>query len=262
MSEASTLSNQSPPAARAASKPMRQEAFELAKTLGCALLIALVSRTALFQPFTIPSSSMEPGLVTGDYIIVSKFAYGWSRASLPFDPPLFTGRHLGPPPSRGDVVVFRLPRDPSQNWVKRVIGLPGDRVQVQASQVFINGRPLSQSSGDAALDHDNPSRPVMQVREQGLGTGEHLIYAGAAGHEGDDTGIYVVPAGSYFVMGDNRDDSLDSRWPREVGVGFLPAENIVGKAEIVLASWRAGSSVLKPWTWLNLQFDRLLRPVR
>lgn len=241
---------------------MWREGVELAQAIGCALLIALALRTALFQPFTIPSSSMEPGLVPGDYIVVSKFAYGWSRASFPFDPPLFTGRHFGPPPSRGDVVVFRLPRDPHQTWVKRVIGLPGDRVQLRGGQVFINGQAVSQRPVGAAMDDDDPGRPVMQAWEQGLGTGKYLIQAGAAGHEGDDTGIYVVPARSYFVMGDNRDDSLDSRWPREVGVGFLPAENIVGKAEIVLASWRPGSSVLRPWTWLNLQLDRLLRPVR
>jgi len=262
MSEASNQIGRSPVTSSATSKSMWREGFELAQTIGCALAIALVLRTAMFQPFTIPSSSMEPGLVTGDYIIVSKFAYGWSRASFPFDPPLFAGRRFGPPPSRGDVIVFRLPRDPRQTWVKRLIGLPGDRIQVRDGQVFINGRGLPQRSSGATVDHDDPGRPVMLAWEQGFATGKHLIYTGAAGHEGDNTGIYVVPAGCYFVMGDNRDNSLDSRWPREVGVGFLPAENIVGKAEIVLASWRPGSSVLKPWTWLNLQFDRLLRPVR
>lgn len=205
---------------------------------------------------------MEPGLVAGDYIIVSKFAYGWSRASFPFDPPVFAGRHFGPSPSRGDVVVFRLPRDPRQTWVKRVIGLPGDRVQVRSGQVFINGRVLPQRSVGVSVDHDDPGRPVLQAWEQGAGMREHLTYAGEAGHQGDDTGVYIVPTGSLFVMGDNRDNSLDSRWPRDVGVGFLPVENIVGKAEIVLASWQPGSSVLKPWTWLNLQLDRLLRPVR
>jgi signal peptidase I len=205
---------------------------------------------------------MEPGLVTGDYILVSKFAYGWSRASFPFNPPLFKGRRFGPVPARGDVVVFRLPRDPQQTWVKRVVGLPGDRVQVASGQVSVNGRLLSQTFLREGVDHDDPARAVQQVREAQPDGRDRLIYAGAAGHEGDDTGVYVVPAGCYFVMGDNRDNSLDSRWPPALGVGFLPAENIVGKAEIVLFSWRPGSAVLKPWTWFALQPGRFLRRLR
>jgi signal peptidase I len=110
-----------------------------------ALAIAVVLRVVLFQPFTIPSSSMEPGLVTGDYIVVSKLSYGWSRASFPLNPPLFKGRFLGRTAQRGDVVVFRLPRDPSQTWIKRVIGLPGDQVRVRSGQVFINGTAIPQT---------------------------------------------------------------------------------------------------------------------
>ena len=222
----------------------------------------LVLRTAIFQPFTIPSSSMEPTLVTGDYMIVSKFAYGWSRASVPFDPPLFSGRIFSRAPARGDVVVFRLPRDPGQNWVKRVIGLPGDRIQVLGGRVIVNGRDIPRTPLGFAQDHDAPARPVMQMRETQPNGRAYVTYGGRLGGEGDDTDVYVVPAKSYFMMGDNRDNSLDSRWPRELGVGFLPAENIVGKAEIVLVSWRRGSALFKPWTWLNLEPARFFRPVR
>jgi signal peptidase I len=239
-----------------------REAADMARSLALALLIALVLRIALFQPFTIPSSSMEPGLVTGDYIVVSKFAYGWSRASFLFNPPLFQGRLFGRGPARGDVVVFRLPRDPGQTWIKRVIGLPGDRIQVIGAKVHVNGRPFQLAPVGWTRDHDDPQRAVLQVREAQPGGRSYVTYGGAPGHEGEETGVYVVPEGCYFMMGDNRDNSLDSRWPREIGVGLLPAENIVGKAEIVLVSWKPGSAVYKPWTWLNLQWGRLLRPVR
>jgi signal peptidase I len=240
----------------------RREAIDTARSLAGALVIALVIRTVLFQPFTIPSSSMEPTLVTGDYIIVSKFAYGWSRASLPYDPPLFSGRLAGRTAARGDVVVFRLPRDPRQTWVKRVIGLPGDRVQVRGGIVVVNGRVLPQAPLGLAPDHDSPARMAPEARESLPGGRSHLVYAGAASAEAENTPVYVVPSDSYFVMGDNRDNSLDSRWPPEVGVGLLPAENIVGKAEIILASWRPDAALLKPWTWLDLQPGRSLQPVR
>ncbi|HEY5413121.1 MAG TPA: signal peptidase I [Caulobacteraceae bacterium] len=236
--------------------------MESARSLGVALVVMLVLRTAVFQPFTIPSSSMEPTLVTGDYMIVSKFAYGWSRASFPFDPPLFSGRIFGRAPARGDVVVFRLPRDPRQTWVKRVIGVPGDHIQVLGGSVMVNGRVVPRTPLGFAQDHDAPARTVMQMRETQPDGRAYVTYGGRQGGEGDDTSVYVVPAKSYFMMGDNRDNSLDSRWPREVGVGFLPAENIMGKAEIVLASWRPGSALFKPWTWLRLDPARFFRPVR
>ena len=250
------------PASPQASPRAKSEMLEILRTTLAGLAIALVFRVVLFQPFTIPSSSMEPGLVVGDYIIVSKFAYGWSRASLPFNPPLPAGRLLGGAPKRGDVVVFRLPRDPGQTWIKRVIGLPGDRIRVRGGQVFVNGKPLPQAPMTLVRDHDDPDRPVLEVRERQPDGRSYVTYDGGAGQTGDDTGVYVVPEGRYFMMGDNRDNSLDSRWPRELGVGLLPAENIVGKAELVLASWKPGAAVYKPWTWLNLQWDRFVRPIR
>lgn len=255
-------SPQASPGHPSAAKSAWREGVELVQTIVCALLIALVLRTVLFQPFTIPSSSMEPGLVTGDYILVSKWAYGWSRASLPFNPPLPGGRFGGSAPRRGDVVVFRLPRDPQQAWIKRVIGLPGDRVQVLGGKLRLNGQLLPRAIVGATQDHDAPGREVLEVRESEPDGRSHAIYSGVPGHEGDDTGVYVVPAGSYFVMGDNRDNSLDSRFPRELGVGLLPAENIIGKAELVLFSWAPGGVLGQPSTWLRPQWDRFFRLIR
>jgi signal peptidase I len=239
-----------------------REIIDIARTVGLALAIALALRIVLFQPFTIPSSSMEPGLVTGDYIVVSKLAYGWSRASLPLNPPLFKGRLLERTARRGDVVVFRLPRDPSQTWIKRVIGLPGDRVRVQGGRVFVNGQAIPQTPMRVTRDHDAPDRPVLAIGERTPDGRRYVTYDGGPDQPGDDTDVYVVPEGRYFVMGDNRDNSLDSRWPRELGVGLLPAENLVGRAKFVLLSWRSGAALLKPWTWLDLQTDRFLKPIR
>ncbi len=239
-------------------RQLSDELIDLLRTAGVAVLAVVVLHTTLFQPFTIPSSSMEPGLVTGDYIVVSKFAYGWSGASPPIDLPFLHGRLFGRAPRRGDVVVFRLPRDPSQIWVKRLIGLPGDRVQVRQGTVFVNGQPLVQTPQRLTQDHDDSARPVLETREQLADGSSHILYDGGPNREGDDTGVYVVPAGQYFMMGDNRDNSLDSRWPREVGGGFLPTENVLGQAELVVAAWKPGSAFYKPWTWFSLQPDRFL----
>lgn len=238
------------------------EIVEMTKVVAIGLLTATAIQTAAYQPFTIPSSSMEPGLVIGDYVVVSKFAYGWSRASLPFNPPLPGGRLFGRTADRGDVVVFRLPRDPQQTWVKRVIGLPGDRVQVTGGVVSVNGRAIPRAPLEVVQDHDNPERRVLEVRETLPDGRSYVTYDGGSGQPGDDTGVYVVPEGRYLMMGDNRDNSLDSRWPSDPGVGLLPAENVIGRAELVAASWKPGASLFKPWTWLNLQTDRSFRPVR
>ncbi len=242
------------------------EVVETAKTLVYALLIALVLRVIVFQPYTIPSSSMEPGLVTGDYIVVSKWPYGWSRASIPFDLPLFPkgagGRIRGRDPQRGDVVVFRLPRDPGEAYIKRLIGLPGDRVQVVGGEVRVNGRPIPRRFAGLAQDHDAPGRIVPRVVETAARGKPYVTFGGARDGEGDNTQVYVVPQGHYFMMGDNRDNSLDSRWPQDVGVGFVPAENVVGRAEVVMLSWREGASIFKPWTWFNLDAARFLQRVR
>jgi signal peptidase I len=239
-----------------------REVIETVKTLAGALAIALVLRVIVFQPYTIPSSSMEPGLVTGDYIVVSKWSYGWSRASIPFNPPLPSGRVFGKDPARGDVVVFRLPRDPDVAYIKRLIGLPGDRVQVVRGQVLVNGKPIPTQFTGPGHDHDSPERAVPRVVETAPDGRRYVTFGGAADGDGDNTDVYLVPQGMYFFMGDNRDNSADSRWPMSIGVGFVPKENLVGKAQFVGMSWRAGASVLKPWTWLNLDVSRFLQPIR
>ena len=239
----------------------RAEVVDLGRTVAFGLAGALVLHAALFQPFTIPSSSMEPGLVTGDYIVVSKFAYGWSLASPSIRLPLASGRLLGRDPARGDVVVFRLPRDPAQIWIKRVIGLPGDRVQVSGGHIRVNGQWLSQTPLAPVRDHDRPERIVVPTLERQQTGRTYLTYDGGPGFPGDDTEVIIVPAGTYLVMGDNRDNSLDGRFPRETGVGLLPAGNLLGRAEVIVASWKPGASLFKPWTWPNLQPDRFWRRI-
>lgn len=238
------------------------EVFDIVRTVGLGLLAALCLHAVLFQPFTIPSSSMEPGLVTGDYIVVSKYPYGWSLASLPFHMGAPGERLFGRDPARGDVVVFRLPRDPKQTWIKRVIGLPGDTAQVKDGQLFVNGVAWAQTPLGPTQDHDAPWRTVEQVRETQTSGRSYVTYDGGPGLPGDDTRPIIVPQGQYLVMGDNRDNSLDGRFDRSVGVGLLPAGNLMGRAEWIVASWEPGASLFKPWTWVKLQPGRFLRRIR
>ena len=292
------VSDSAEPGARrgapASPKTSAREALELVKTIAYALLIALVLKVVLFQPYTIPSASMEPTLYEGDYIIVSKFAYGWSRHSIPFSPPVFKGRLFGRSPTRGDVVVFKLPRDGHVDYIKRLIGLPGDRIQVRHGALLVNGveaprQALGLGSTTCPGDQGQGSQAPRYV-ETLPGGRTHLEAACLSGQGGaNDTGVYVVPPNCYFMMGDNRDNSVDSRFPPyhggatdaalaacpydpelvaslgavDDGVGYVPAENLVGKAELVLFSWSPGASLFKPWTWvLNVRFSRWLHLLR
>lgn len=238
------------------------ETWETAKTIIGALLIALVLRVVVFEPFTIPSDSMEPGLHTGDYVVVSKWDYGWSRHSIPLGLPLFHGRVLERQgPQRGDVIVFKLPRDLKQNYVKRLIGVPGDRVRVRSGTVFVNDKPIAQTDDGLTSDPGSPDVTVLQRIEHRPDGRTYVTFDRGPDHDGDDTQAYVVPEGHYFMMGDNRDNSLDSRWPpMAMGVGFVPAENLVGQARFVLLSWH-GASLWKPWTWANIDFSRVFKSV-
>jgi len=234
------------------------EMFEVVKTVLVALAIALVLRVVFFQPFTIPSASMEPNLYEGDYIVVSKYAYGWSHHSIPFSPPLFHGRIFERAPKRGDIVVFKLPRDTKVDYIKRVIGLPGDRIQVRGGVVYINGERVPRVETGVVREVENfTERDVQRYRET-LPEGRSIM-VNDYGPDGDldNTSVMVVPDGHYFMMGDNRDNSMDSRLDASIGVGFVPAEDLVGKAEIILLSWKQGASLFKPWTWvMNLQPSR------
>ena len=249
--------------AAAPRKSFIQEAVETVKTVVYALLIAFVLRVVLFEPFTIPSASMEPGLLVGDYIVATKWNYGWSKHSVPFSPPIGHGRVLdfAGSPQRGDVVVFKLPRDPSQTYVKRLIGLPGDRIQVKGGAVTVNGQLMTRTPAGDALDPDL-QRTVAQFRETRPDGKSYVTFDQGPEHDMDDTDVYVVPEGHYFMMGDNRDNSLDSRWPEAVGVGFVPAENLIGKVRVVLVSWRGGASLFNPISWVA-KFDptRIAKPV-
>ena len=245
------------PGGRAKKTSAANETGEIFKTIVFALLIAMVLRIFLFQPFTIPSASMEPNLYEGDYIVVSKWSYGFSKHSIPFSPPLFDGRIMGSAPKRGDIVVFKLPRDNKTDFIKRVIGLPGDRIQMIANKLYINDKPVQDVvvSRTEIEDIFGP-RPVTEVRET-LPEGKSFMTQDfGPGNDLDDTPVYEVPAGHYFMMGDNRDNSIDSRVEQSSGVGMVPAENLVGKAQIILFSWKPGSSLWNPVSWFNVRLDR------
>ncbi|MBB4797376.1 signal peptidase I [Brevundimonas bullata] len=242
-------------------KSETNETVEIIKTVVFALLIAFVLRVLLFQPFTIPSASMEPNLYEGDYIVVSKWSYGYSKHSIPFSPPLFDGRILGKDPTRGDIVVFKLPRDNKTDYIKRVIGLPGDKVQMIANKLYINGAPVKDVIVSRAemADMFGP-RPVTQLRETLPNDKSFMIQDFGPGGDLDDTPVYEVPAGHFFMMGDNRDNSIDSRVEMSSGVGMVPAENLVGKAEIIMFSWSPGASLFNPVSWFaNLRPSRFFK---
>src|SRR5262245_43853079 len=187
-----------------------------------ALIIALVIRTFLFQPFNIPSGSMKATLLVGDYLFVSKYSYGYSHYSLPFSPPLFPGRIFGSPPARGDIVVFRLPKDDATDYIKRVIGLPGDRIQMKGGHLHINGEPVKRERIEDYIETEEGDRAtrVKRWREtlpNGVSyTTLDLIDSGFY----DNTQEYEVPPGQFFMMGDNRDNSTDSRVLSQVG--YIP----------------------------------------
>jgi signal peptidase I len=228
------------------------EVVEIIKTVVYALLIALFLRVIFFQPYTIPSASMEPNLYEGDYIIVSKFSYGWSKHSIPFSPPLFSGRVFEHAPHRGDIIVFKLPSDTKKDYVKRLIGLPGDRIQMKQGLLYLNGQPVPRVAAGAVKEDSGYGflRDVFRYKET-IGGKSFMTNDFGTGEELDNTDVYVVPEHMYFMMGDNRDNSSDSRVPpSQGGVGFVPAENLEGKAQIILLSWKPGASIFKPWTWV------------
>jgi signal peptidase I len=222
----------------------------------CAIVLAVfVAKGALAEPFYVPSGSMEPTLLIGDALLASKYPYGYGTASLPIQINLpETGRVFGEPPKLGDVVVFRWPGDRSQAWVKRVVGLPGDRVQMRQGQLFINDHAASlKADGIGEAEDDNggvePAYRYIETLPNGV---SHAIFKLRDNGRLDNTAEVTVPPDHLFVMGDNRDNSADSRVPlRQGGVGLLPMDNLVGRADAVVGSWDLGIRSQPVWTWLS-----------
>jgi signal peptidase I len=230
-----------------------------------AVFLVVFATTAIAQPFYIPSGSMEPTLQIGDALLGTKFAYGYSRWSLPYGVgPASQTRLLGKLPKRGDIVIFRLPRDTSSTLIKRVIGLPGDRVQMVHGRLVINGRmvPL-ESAGTGQVEEENGYRHTIDKFSETLPGGvKHIIFKARWDGPLDDTQVFVVPAHHIFAMGDNRDNSTDSRVaPEDGGVGFIPAENLVARADVMLGSYDYRNA-RGPVSWLGqFRLSRFLRPI-
>jgi signal peptidase I len=219
------------------------------------VLAVFVAKGALAEPFYVPSGSMEPTLLIGDALLASKYPYGYGTASLPIQINLpETGRVFGEAPKLGDVVVFRWPGNRSQAWVKRVVGLPGDRIQMRQGQLFINDRAASlkpDGIGDAEDDTGGVQRAHRYIETLPNGV-SHAIFKIRDNGWLDNTPEVTVPPGHLFVMGDNRDNSADSRVPlREGGVGLLPIDNLIGRADAVVGSWDLGIRKQPVWTWLS-----------
>ncbi|WP_066650799.1 MULTISPECIES: signal peptidase I [Sphingomonas] len=266
------------PIAAAPTRPARAEWRETVWFLVRLAILFTLIRSFIFSPFVIPSESMLPRLYIGDYLVVSKFSYGFSRHSLPFGAPLIPGRLLTRLPARGDVAVFKAPPLDREDYIKRVIGLPGDTIQLRRGQIILNGVAVPQVPVEdfvipitpnypsekcgpafAEISFGKPYCRYRQYRET-LPGGASYTVIDRGETAADDTELFTVPAGHVFMMGDNRDDSLDSRFPQipGQGIGFVPVENLVGRAQFTFFSTDGSASWLLPWTWFTAaRWDRM-----
>lgn len=232
------------------------------------VIVVLLFRSFVFAPYNIPSESMLPRLYIGDYLFVSKWNYGFSRYSLPFNAPLIPGHVLARLPARGDVVVFKAPPRNDEDYVKRVIGLPGDTIQMRGGQIILNGVPVPKKPiADFTIpltpnytcrpefqDSDTNGHVICRYRQfrETLPGGRSYNVLDRGETPQDDTGVFTVPADHVFMMGDNRDDSEDSRFATSVGgIGFVPTRNLEGKAVVMFFSTDGSASLFLPWTWFS-----------
>lgn len=230
--------------------------WEVFSTIFYALLIALVIRVFLYQPFNIPSGSMFPTLLVGDYVFVSKSAYGYSKYSVPFSPDIGSGRVWEGSPKRGDVAVFRKPTDTSIDYIKRIIGLPGDTIQVRDGILYLNGDAVKREpAGTFDISQGNGQPYMAPMFRETLPNGKSYLTLDYRNQSLDNTQVYNVPPGHYFAMGDNRDNSQDSRVLS--AVGYIPAENLVGRAEVIFFSLGGNARFWEIWKWpTSLRFNR------
>ena len=239
------------------SKRQPEGKFEFIKTIVIAGALALGFRSLLFEPFNIPSGSMIPTLLVGDYLFVSKYSYGYSRYSFPFGIAPFDGRIFETPPERGDVAVFRQPQNESVAFIKRIVGLPGDRIQVTDGVLRINDVAINRIRKGFATASDGYNVIRFAVYQETLPNGKSYLIQERSDDDDvlDNTNVFLVPEGHYFMMGDNRDNSRDSR---TTSVGMVPAENLIGRAERLFFSHNSSAHLWEIWKWpFAIRYGRL-----
>ena len=232
-----------------------------AKALFWAILIAFTVRSCTFEPFNIPSGSMIPTMLVGDYLFVNKFSYGYSRYSFPFGIPLVPGRVFYTQPKRGDIIVFRLPTDTSVDYIKRVVGLPGDEIQVINGILHINGKPVKRTFKKIVMEDRGGVPTPHSLYDEELPEGlVHSILEYSDSEPQDNTQKFIVPEDHFFMMGDNRDNSQDSRWLDKVG--YIPKSLLVGKAQFIFYSNNGYAPFIFFWSWpKSIRWERIFKGV-
>ena len=241
-------------------KAKKNKFFSNIKSITFAILIALLIRSFIFEPFNIPSGSMKPNLLVGDFIFVSKYSYGFSKHSLPFSLPLIPGKIFSKDPKRGDVVVFKTPENNRTDYIKRVIGLPGDKIEIKNGIIFINDSEIFRKKLNDFVDTDKNTlnKRVRQYKEYFFDKEINVLDITDNGIA-DNTRLFRVPDNHFFVMGDNRDNSQDSRFINTVG--FIPYKNLVGKAQLIFFSLE-NSRFLEIWKWPNsIRYKRIFKKI-
>lgn len=245
-------------------KPKKDEDsfWELVKTALIAVILALVIRTFAFEPFNIPSGSMVPTLLVGDYLFVSKYSYGYSQYAFPFGMASYDGRIFASEPERGDVAVFRQPKQTNIDYIKRIVGLPGDRIQVKQGILYINKEPVIRDRVGISQVEDVFGRlgNYTLYKEILPGNVDHYIIERSDEERLDNTPVFVVPEGHVFAMGDNRDNSQDSR--AMAMVGFVPMDNLIGKAQFIFFSTNGSAEIWRFWQWPSaIRWERLFQSI-